>query len=201
MSELTIAVRGAELVARNMERAARAFKAARRVRVQEAGRFVQAHVKTSKLSGNPLKRGSGKLRSSVRVYIEELADDYFAKVKPTKHWYAAMHEAGGTIHPRQARFLKIPIAPRATIRDYESNRAAWYTFAGATASGWVIFGRPQGTTGRGGMRDYTPLYTLKTAVRIPARPFMRPAALECRERVVRIVGQAVETAVREGNGG
>lgn len=200
MSELySLTVTGAEQVKANLDRAARALRQARRVRVQEAGNFVRDHIKTSKLSGSPLKRVSGKLRSSVRVFVEETADDYFAKVKPTKHWYAVAHEEGKTITPRRARFLKIPVAQRSVIRQYEQNPAAWYTFAGSTATGWMIFGRPATTTRRA-LADFIPLYALKTSIRIPARPFMRPAAAECKARVIRIIGEAVDTAVREATG-
>lgn len=72
--------------------------------------------------------------------------------------YARIQHEGGTITPRHARFLAIPLCPEASVRkprDFD------HTFI---AKG-VIFQTVEG-------KEPRPLYALKRSVKLPARPFL-----------------------------
>ena len=85
--------------------------------------------------------------------------------------YARIHELGGTIRPRRAKYLTIPLpatltaqsgASRGRARDFRD------TFIKRSKAGNLIIFRENGGS-------ITPLFVLKKSVSIPARPYLRPA--------------------------
>ncbi len=72
--------------------------------------------------------------------------------------YARIQHEGGTIVPRQAKFLAIPLCPEASVRRPRE-------FADTFIAKGVIFQKIEGKEPRA-------LYVLKRSVKIPARPYL-----------------------------
>lgn len=86
--------------------------------------------------------------------------------------YAALQNFGGTVTPKSAKFLAIPIAkmPKsAKPRDFKN------TFFAKSRAGNLILFENLGTKGRGKNKtaNIRPLFVMKTSVTIKPRPFMK----------------------------
>jgi phage gpG-like protein len=92
--------------------------------------------------------------------------------------YAQIHEFGGTVNAKNVANLTIPLpamltgrgVSRGTARDVISSPES-YGFSGTFSAQNVIFGKHDDGS-------YQPLFALKKSVRIPERPYARPAMEE-----------------------
>jgi hypothetical protein len=121
--------------------------------------------------------------------------------------YAAQVEFGGTIRPRNARFLAIPLSHfrgntvmtksgvgGISARDVRANPQE-FGFEETFVAKGIIFGRlPGGRTvrGIGGKWSIVPLFALKASVTQPARPFLIPTVTENAKAIT----AEIETALR-----
>ena len=111
--------------------------------------------------------------------------------------YARIHEGwpdgrnATTIHPRNAKYLAIPLDAAKTPAGVARGRPRDFvnTFVRKSKAGnLVIFQK----TGNGGIQ---PLFVLKTAVTIPARPALRPTMNTFVPLILRDLGEAVVKTV------
>jgi phage gpG-like protein len=147
--------------------------------VYAAASVYAAGIKTSMKGKAPSPPGTppavrtNRLRSSI-VVARVPGNDLAAKVG-TNVVYARMQEYGGTIRPTRSRMLKIPIGKsvRATGTHRESTvpLRLMVTKRGA----FLVADRIRKQKKQTLLIGTDILYVLKASVRIPARPFIRPA--------------------------
>jgi len=104
--------------------------------------------------------------------------------------YAAIHEYGGTIRPKNGAYLRIPLGAALTTAGVDrfatplrSTGAGLFGVVKTERGSLLLQHRPSGV----------PWYVLVPQVRMPARPFMRPAF----DEVVPKIAGRVETALRQ----
>jgi phage gpG-like protein len=129
-------------------------------------------IKVNKLSGQVLKRRSGRLASSIRYWVKLGRNKIHAAIGSDVE-YAAIHETGGIIRPKRARWLTIPFPGAMTQnRRYGHVRGRARTFSDTfikrSQRGNLIIFQDRGS-------EIVPLFILKKRVRIPKRPYMEPA--------------------------
>lgn len=104
--------------------------------------------------------------------------------------YAAIHEYGGVIRPKNGAYLRIPLGAAVTAAGVDrfatplrATGAGLFGVVKSKGGSLLLQHRPSGA----------PWYLLVPEVRMPARPFMRPAFNE----VVPQIAGRVETALRQ----
>lgn len=151
-----------------------------RQEVFEGLRQVVREVQTVALNGEVLQRRSGALADSGRV--EPVADGFLVRFGSDSVPYARIHEFGGVIYPKRARYLRIPLANGEqgdfVVRNQRGNL--------------VVMKRDAG-----GAR---PVAVLAERVEMPRRPYLRPALErmlpKIAERALRVVAQEMAAAMR-----
>jgi hypothetical protein len=120
-----------------------------------------------------LKRRTGRLINSIPASktITERGRQIEGTVGPVGIKYAAIHEYGGWIYPKEAEALTIPIGDNQTKDGIPriSAREAFQTGRSFIYDG-VIFLKEEGAQGK-----ISPLFVLKKQVYIPPRSYLRPA--------------------------
>lgn len=164
--------------------------------LERAALLLVGHIKRGKLSGSPLKVRSGRLRASIAHRIEETPDGLAARIGPHTP-YARIHEFGGTVTARRTTYLTIPLRASLTPSGVSRYRARDLIaapglggFTGTFFRNKILFGKTSGG-------QPVPLFKLQRSVRIPARPYLRPALAERREDIVRAVSAELKKAVEE----
>ena len=125
-----------------------------------------------RLSGSPyLNRRTGNL---ARDWVVDVSDGETLsaeiRTQGTANAYAGIHETGGVVRPKNAKYLWIPLKPNQTAAGVArlSPRQA------ISQGGFIdwrgpIFYAHQGTTSTGGAKRLVPLFVLKKEVKIPPR--------------------------------
>ncbi len=133
-------------------------------------------------------RDRGRLRRTIRARVDVTDDgiDLVLRAGGPGVPYAAAQEYGATIVPRTARWLTIPISPAARYRSARSFGRSLFTIR--SKAGNLLLVRRRGT-------GLEPLFVLKHRVRLPARPYMRPAVLRARRRIPRLFRKSVGAVV------
>lgn len=130
---------------------------------------------SSKGSDQPL-RDKGLLAASINSanaqgHIEELTDNYF--LMGTNLEYARLHQEGGTITPKSAKALSIPLTKEASraggARNFPRDLFIWKNDDSAHA---FLAEAVQKGKGKKGFTQLLFHYILVDSVRIPARPFL-----------------------------
>lgn len=163
---------------------AAALEAEARAKINATGPAL--HARTERLRGSihARVRGSG---SGVELRLR-------AGGRGGNVPYAGVHEYGATIRPRKGQFLAIPLGPartRAGVSRFASPRDVPGLFFVPSRSGGVLV-----KMGRG--KSLTAWFALVRSVRIPARPYLRPALLAVRDRLPTILRSRTEVAVLDG---
>lgn len=119
---------------------------------------------------NTMARRSGNtmraVADSVRVQGSKLSDVQGMIGGPV---YLRIHEYGGTIRPKRAKYLAIPLPEALDSRGVPKRRGPrdWKnTFVAKSKKGNLLIFQKRG-------KDIVPLYALKSEVRIPARLGMK----------------------------
>lgn len=125
-----------------------------------------------RLSGSPyLNRRTGNL---ARDWVIDVSDgdqmQVEVRTQGTANAYAGIHETGGTVRPKNSKYLWIPLKPNQTA----SGVARLSPRQAIQAGGFIdwrgpIFYGTHGTTSTGGAKRLVPLFVLKREVRIPPR--------------------------------
>lgn len=163
--------------------------------------FKQASLKVSdklvmNVSGRILNRRTGHLAQSIGAKIEKDGNDWVGTVgsgygRYDRLPYAEIHETGGVITPKHAKYLTIPLkaaltptgAPkRGGARDWQN------TFVGKSKAGNLIIFQKSG-------RGLIPLYVLKKSVTIPARKYMSVTLQEMQKYFVMAIRGSIERSL------
>lgn len=157
----------------------------RRMAVGTATAVAADAVREAKenLSGRVLRVGTGRLRSSTQGTTEAGPDRVTAIARVGGGGvgevpYAAIHEHGGTIYPKRGRFLAIPMGP--ALKGGKSGGAGMWPRDIPDLKFVPIKGGAQGMLvkrmGKGKSASWVPWFHLVRSVRMPRRPYLRPAA-------------------------
>lgn len=167
--------------------------------MRRVGLGMEAHVKTTKLAGQGLSARTGNLRRAVFSRAEVTgAGDAFAVVGVdlAKAPYGRVHELGGTIRPKRAAMLAIPIGEartgkgvtRFSARDLFANPGA-FGYTGAFTRKNIVFGVKN--------RTATPLFALKPSVTIKATGYLKGSVEEKRGWAVEELGRAIAKGLKK----
>lgn len=150
------------------------------------------------VTGNVLKVRSGQLRNSWSGNPEMFrrGTASYAMLRSQGTPYAAIHEFGGTIRPKKAKHLWIPLnamktatgASRATPRELLSNPQS-LGYDGTFTRKGIVFGKQK--------KEIIPLFVLVDSVEIPARKYISRAMREVNEKIDAIGNKAIVMVARE----
>lgn len=150
--------------------------------VLEAAVLAGGLVLLNAARGNVKEQGLIRTRTLSRSLHEEVTEKTPTRVTVeagTNLEYAAIHEYGGVIKPKNSQYLAIPIGSlTGSPRKHAGLRLR------KTPAGNLLLVDESGT----------PQYILKTSVEIPARPYMRPAWDSNQDE---IKGQIASTAQKQ----
>lgn len=194
MSDLKVTVKGAtEAVAR----VGRLSKEVRERGAQAVTRLTYAlrEEARKKYGESGLHVRTGALKSSiVALPIEREEHCITGKVVAgQKLRYARIQEYGGTIKPKKAKFLAIPlnaVKTAAGVARFSPREAAAAGYPHTFVRSGVLFGK-QGD-------QVVPLFALRRSVTLPARPYMRPALEAMRPKIEEGIRAAVAAAANSG---
>ena len=147
--------------------------------MQREIKLTLSKSKSPSTPGTPPGVQTGHLRRSVQIDLSGLGNrNPQARIGPNTP-YARIHELGGTIAPVNVKYLPVPIG--------EKGRAARRA-AGATLRALkdLIFIRRKGKDpllARKTKDGIEPLFVLKKAVKMPKRPYVKPAAKAASKRI------------------
>jgi phage gpG-like protein len=120
------------------------------------------------------------LSRSLHEEVVEQSKERAAVDVGTNLEYGAIHEFGGTIQAKSAKYLAIPVGGRTgSPRKYSDLRVM------KTVRGNLLLVDAGGAV----------QYVLKTSVEIPARPYLRPALDEHGDEAIEKTGEAFKNIV------
>jgi len=152
--------------------------------------FLQAYIQRKKLTGDPLKVRSGRLRSSI-TGTARMIDRQIVGTVGTKTPYSRIHEFGGEIRPKKGRYLTVPLPAAKTSAGVVRGRARDFkdTFLFRSKAGnLIIMGKPTP-----GALEVEPLFILKEVVNIPKRSYLVSSVKENKDRIGQIFKKSLET--------
>jgi hypothetical protein len=126
-----------------------------RYQLTKLGGLAQKHI-MRQVSGGILKTRSGKLRRSIRFSIKLGANRYNLEIGSHGVKYARILEKGGTITPKNAQWLTIPLPG---VKGRASNYPD--AFVVKSKKGNLLLVQKKGRSG------LVPLFVLKKQVKIP----------------------------------
>jgi phage gpG-like protein len=127
--------------------------------------------------------GVGTLAASITHKILKLAGLAVTGVVGTNLKYAAIHEFGGTIEPKNTKWLTIPFeGVKGRARDYTDTFFQWQK--GAEGQRLILFQKNAGG-------KPTPLFVLVKKAEILARPYLNPALTENAELITQRINEAL----------
>jgi hypothetical protein len=126
-----------------------------RYQLTRFGGLAQKHI-MRQVSGGILKTRTGKLRRSIRFNIKLGNNHYYLEIGSHGVVYARILEKGGTITPKNAKFLTIPLPG---VKGRASNYPD--AFVIKSKKGNLLLVQKKGRSG------IVPLFVLKKSVKIP----------------------------------
>jgi len=167
--------------------------------------FKQASLKVAdklemNVSGRILNRRTGHLAQSIGAKIEKDGADWVGTVgsgygRYQRLPYAEIHETGGVITPKHAKYLTIPlkaaltpagVPKRGSARDWQN------TCVGKSKAGDLIIFQKTGAKGS----RLIPLYGLKKSVTIPAGHYMSITLKEMEKYFVMAIRGSIERSLK-----
>lgn len=147
------------------------------------------------LSGRVLQRRSGRLLGSAnKIGPTVVGQDILAAVGITEDIpYARIHLTGGTIHPRRAQWLTIPIGPGRTAHVASARDIAGL-FSIRSRTGNLLL------VTKNADNSVTPWFVLKKSVTIPKRDYLATAARVLYGEAEGVVSVAFAAYVLQGLG-
>ncbi|MGD8388165.1 MAG: hypothetical protein PVG49_13570 [Desulfobacteraceae bacterium] len=163
--DLTLRIAGEEKVVKVLEATSERMQDLRKPFADAGERLVRKIAR--RLSGAVLSERTARLKNSLTH--QETADtlEISAGGGPDEVAYAAIHHYGGTIRPKKAKALTIPF-PGGPADRRVPLRAS--DFDDTFIAKGIIF-QTTGRSSRSGGERIEPLFILKKAVEIPARPY------------------------------
>lgn len=158
-----------------------------------------------------LKVRTGNLRNSLQSRVEQINGQWSATIgsgvrSGGRVPYSDILEDGGTIVPKNRQWLAIPLpdalttagVPKFTPDELRKGQGTGY--AGSVIIGGIIFGLNFGTSHlKGGSKirtRMTPLFALKKSVQIPAKQYMTITLQEMRPKILGLMTDALDKALR-----
>jgi phage gpG-like protein len=138
-------------------------------------RFIkQSFTKTSWFQPSPVGRPPGTVTGNLRRSITATPAKNGRAIVGTNALYARIHEQGGVLKPTTKKYLTIPVSVAAAkMRSNTGDlRTQNLTFRKGPNRGVAFLFRT--TKGKNARSEL--MFVLKRSVRMPPRPFMRPAA-------------------------
>jgi len=156
---------------------------------------IEAQAKLS-LDKHGLRSPQSTLMNSVKVYDRRVTKHSAdCKVGSRGVIYARIHEFGGPIRAKRVKNLAIPVTKEArqigSPRDFSKTRPLTF-IRSRSGVGGVMIEMPKGNKGKGILQ-----YVLKPMVRIPARPYLRPAIDEHQSEIVRAMSYQLDAAIKK----
>jgi len=137
-------------------------------------------------------KGVGTLAASITHKIMKIAGLAVTGQVGTNLAYAAIHEFGGTIEPKNAKWLTIPFeGVKGRARDYQDTFFQWKK--GAEGQSLILFQNVKGG-------DPVPLFVLVKKAEVPARPYLNPALKENAQLITQRIGEAVKRSLASVSG-
>jgi phage gpG-like protein len=156
--------------------------------------MLREHIVEDKLSDDPLKARSGRLRNSITSEVSPNGNEATGLIA-TAVPYARIQEFGGTITARAAANLTIPLAA-ALGGNGEARFSARELIANPALGGFIgTFVRKQILFGKGAGGAITPLFKLQASVEIPSRSFFRSALAENQSQILDLFRTGVANAI------
>lgn len=157
---------------------------------------VNRKLKTN-VTGPILSRRTGHLAQSIESNISYDGDDLMAEIgsgvaNKFRMPYANIHEDGGVITPKKAKYLTIPLEAaltRAGVPKKASARDWANTFIRKSKGGNLIIFQAA-KSGK-----IIPLYVLKRSVSIPGRQYLSRTVLQMRERFLMAMNGAIQRGI------
>jgi HK97 gp10 family phage protein len=160
---MTGKVLGTDEIQKKFEAQEQAVQGEQLVTATQAGGMVILNAARENIKGQGLMR----TRTMSRSLTQEVAEQSKGRVVleiGTNLEYAPIHEHGGTITPKNGKYLAIPISKSARAAG-SPRKFALQLYLRKAASGNLVLTSMEGDVH----------YVLKTSVTIPAQPFLRPA--------------------------
>jgi phage gpG-like protein len=137
-------------------------------------------------------KGVGALAASITHKIMKLAGLSVAGQVGTNLAYAAIHEFGGTIEPKNAKWLTIPFeGVQGRARDYTDTFFRWKR--GKEGQSLILFQNVKGG-------EPIPLFVLVKKAEIPARPYLNPALKENEQEIVKRISETLVRSLKRVSG-
>lgn len=170
--------------------------------LRDSALHVESRLKEN-ISGSILKVRSGRLRSSIASIV--ISEDKGLKAiigsgvrQGNRLPYANIHETGGTITPRLARWLTIPLdaaktaagVQRFTAKDVMAGATK---YSGSFVRKGIIFGKLE----RGKSARIIPLFVLKQSVNIPPRYYMSKTLEQMAHNITRIILTRIDEELKK----
>jgi HK97 gp10 family phage protein len=130
-------------------------------------------------------RKTSTLARSIHVEVTKRSPQYVEVAIGTDLEYAAIHEFGGVIKPKNARFLAIPVSSAAKIAVSPGNFPDKLNFVPRSFGGMLV--------DRAGEAHFI----LKTSVTIPSHPYLRPALDENEDAVVKEMAEVLRSRLKK----
>jgi HK97 gp10 family phage protein len=176
---MTDVVIGDEELLRKLRSMSEAVQGASLANAAKAGGMVILNAAKDNIQKQGLIRTRNLSRSLHEEVMEQSKDRAVVEIGPNRE-YAAIHEFGGVIRAKTARYLAIPVGNyTGSPRKYSDLHAR------KTKAGGLILVDANGNL----------QYVLKASVEIPARPYLRPALDEHKEEAAMEVGEALKALI------
>ncbi len=158
--------------------------------------LLEAEILQNIRKGAGLHVRTGTLLNSIgasKKVVEDSNGFIYGEIGPEGVPYAAIHEFGGTIVPKNAKALAIPTRenqrpdglPKITTQDLKNGLVPSFVNKGII---FGIFG------GKGKTAEAMALFILKSSVTIPARPYLSTAVAKKKEEIYKEFGLLLDVA-------
>jgi phage gpG-like protein len=187
---VNVEVKNTERVINNMRTFRNDLKGENMAIMADVCIYLMNYIQTNKLSGQVLKRRTGRLVGAMNYAVRDEAGNVVGRVGNSAI-YAHIHEFGKTITAKNSKYLTIPLPAAMTPAGVLRKPARQWenTFV----SSGIIWQRKEK-----GQRSI-PLFVLKKSVTIPARPYFSTGLKETQPEIFKLIGHAVDTAVIKTN--
>ena len=201
MIEIRMDVEGTQRVTQRLQGVPKAVHVAALDGMRRVGLGLQRHLNGNILSGQLLKVRTGNLRRATFSRVEDTRGSVSAVlgIDSRKAPYGRIHEKGGTIRPKRARHLTIPLpaaltgvgVARFTARQVITNPGS-FGYTGTFVAKNVIFGKR-------GSDAIEPLFALKSQVTIKPVGYLAHTVDDKRRWIHAELQAAVNRGVRQLN--
>jgi len=130
-------------------------------------------------------RKTSSLARSIHTEVTQSSPNYVEIAIGTDLEYAAIHEFGGVIKPKNAKFLAIPVSSAAKIAVSPNNYPDKLRFVPRPFGGMMVD------------REGEVHFILRTSVTIPAHPYLRPALDENEDEAANAMAKVLAAKLRK----